>query len=297
LRFAHEAMGTTFELLIAGEDESYCREVSQAVFAEVDRMEALLSRFNPCSELGQLNRLPPGRSMVIGVETYECLKTAQWTWEQTGGAFDVNVRAKAAAGGGEKVSGDTPGDRSWELRLKRSREMYMVEVLGEPAGSAPALDLDLGGIGKGYALDRTVDILRDWGAGPALVHGGTSTALGLGSPPGPGEQQGWPVGVGSDWGCGGLPREIRLRDRALSGSGPEVKGAHILDPRSGDPASGHLAAWVSHGSAAVADALSTAFVVMGPGEVKKFCRDHPDVWALVVTVNGECRVFNRDALD
>jgi thiamine biosynthesis lipoprotein len=78
----------------------------------------------------------------------------------------------------------------------------------------------------------------------------------------------------------------------LSGSGTEVKGTHILDPRTGEPAEEHLAVWVSHPSATVADALSTAFMVMSPDEVTAYTGNDTDVWALVVDNKRECRVLN-----
>ena len=90
-RFAHFAMGTTFELLIAEKDEDYASQVSHAVFAEIDRIKDLISRFNPTSEIGQINRLRAGQVLRIGVETYECLKTALFLHSETHGAFDINV--------------------------------------------------------------------------------------------------------------------------------------------------------------------------------------------------------------
>lgn len=281
-RFAHFSMGTTFEILLAGKDENYSRQVSQAVFAEVDRIEKLFNRFDPCSEIGQINSLRPGQSLRIGIETYECLRTAIWVHAQTHGAFDINIGSRLNL-----------MDR---LELSRISQGFMVRIrpFEEETETYP-LSLDLGGIGKGYALDRIPDILFEWDIHRALVHGGTSTALAVSAPPVNGdEKKGWPVGIGGDWACPQIPREFLLRDKALSGSGTEVKGKHILDPRSGKPAEGHLAAWVSHPSAAVADALSTAFMVMSTEEVRDFCGRHPDVWALVVIDSRTCEVFNPD---
>ena len=102
------------------------------------------------------------------------------------------------------------------------------------------------------------------------------------------------MGIGGNWECTSTPKKFFLKDRALSGSGTEVKGTHIFNPRTGKPAEGHLAAWVSHPSAAVADALSTAFMVMNTEEVRTYCRGHPDVWALVVIDPQTCEVFNPD---
>jgi thiamine biosynthesis lipoprotein len=157
------------------------------------------------------------------------------------------------------------------------------------------LDLDLGAVGKGYAVERAAEVLADWSVGNVLVHGGTSTALGVG--PGPrARKRGWPVGAATAWKCPETPGEVRLRGRALSGSGTEVKGKHIIDPRTGRPAHGHLAAWASHPSAAVSDALSTAFLVMGTAEVDRYCRSHPEVWALVIISEKKCKIFNAYAI-
>jgi len=296
-RFAHFSMSTTFEILIAGRDKDYARKVSQAVFAEVDRIEKLFNRFDPCSEIGQINSLLPGQSLRIGVETYECLKTAVWVHTRTHGAFDINIGSLSPCKG-EAVP-DCTGSRlniMDRLELSRISQGFMVRIRPvEEEAEKLALNLDLGGIGKGYALDRIPDILFDWDIYQALVHGGTSTALAIGAPPADGdEKKGWPVGIGGDWKCPQAPLEFFLRDKALSGSGTEVKGKHILDPRSGKPAKGHLAAWISHPSAAVADALSTAFMVMSTEEVRDFCESHPDVWALVVVDSQTCEVFNPD---
>ncbi len=296
-RFAHFSMNTAFEILIAGKDENYARQVSQAVFAEVDRIEKLFNRFDPCSEIGQINSLLPGQSLRIGVETYECLKTAIWVHTQTHGAFDIDIGSllKDKSEAVPEYTGSRI-DIMGCMELSKVSQGFMVKIrpLGEETETL-TLSLDLGGIGKGYALDRIPDILFDWDIYRALVHGGTSTALAIGAPPkNLSRTMGWPVGIGGDWNCPNAPREFLLRERALSGSGTEVKGKHILDPRSGKPAKGHLAAWISHPSAAVADALSTAFMVMSTEEVRDFCESHPDVWALVVIDSQTCEVFNPD---
>jgi len=295
-RFAHQAMGTTFELLISGKDETYGRQASQAVFSEVDRIENLFSRFNPCSDIGQINHLKSGQSLLIGVETYECLKTAASIQSQTHGAFDVNIGSLV-----KYKEDNAPAFRKLNtsimelIDLSRTSQGYMVKIRQNVAGAQERrIQLDLGGIGKGYALDKTLEILSDWGIDNALIHGGTSSALAVGvpadSPPG---DKGWPVGIGGTWHCVQSPKEFFLKDRALSGSGTEVKGRHIIDPKTGKPAQGHLAAWVSHPSAAISDALSTAFMVMDTEEVKAFCGRHPELWALVVIDPQTCQVFNK----
>jgi thiamine biosynthesis lipoprotein len=257
-RIAHEAMGTVFEALIAGTDEAYAIQAAQAAFAEVDRIERLFNRFEPGSEISQVNRVRAGETMVIGVETYECLLHAEKVCRETSGAFNVQFGASVALP---------------NLEFYRNQNGFAVRIL---AGSAC---IDLGGIGKGYALDRAAILLADWGIGCALIHGGTSTALAVG-----GE---WPVLTGGD-----VDRPFRLRAGALSGSGTEVKGDHIIDTRTGRPVRGRLGAWAYHLEATEADALSTAFMVMEPESVEGYCRCHPSVWARLLDEQGRSRTFN-----
>lgn len=99
------------------------------------------------------------------------------------------------------------------------------------------------------------------------------------------------MGVGAPW--EGTPKTFHLQDSALSGSGTEVKGSHIFDPRTGKTAAGHLASWAAHPSAAVADALSTAFVVMNEEEVSRFCAKSSDVWAMVISGANKFRIFQE----
>ena len=283
-RFAHEAMGTIFEVLIAGQEAGYALQASQAVFQEIDRLEALFSRFNPTSEIGQINRLRADEPLRISLDTFECLKVAERVQLETAGAFDINFRKS-------KRSSERP-----EFELTASGSGFSIGLRQDFLQRSPdGLDLDLGAVGKGYALDRAASILADWSVERFLIHGGTSTALAAGDAPGLSQgEAGWPVGVGGTWELRGVPKRILLNGRALSGSGTEVKGRHIRDPRTGRPAEGHQAAWVSHPSAAVADALSTAFLAMSSREARRYCEKHPDVWALLITPKKKGLLFNRD---
>lgn len=284
-RFGHEAMSTLFEVAAAGRDEDYLRQAASAAFREIDRIEGILSRFDPGSDIGRINRLRPGESLRIGIETFECLTVAENVRLETAGAFDVGCRSLIKYGWEIEPSGG-----GFEFRL---REAEAVEGKASPS----PFELDLGGIGKGYALEKACAVLAEWGVERALVHAGTSTAIGLGPGPEPdGRSRGWPVGVGGPWAGPGDPRSVLLADMALSGSGTEVKGDHILEPRTGRPGLGHIAAWAAHASAAVADALSTAFMVMATSEVEDFCGRHPDVWALVVADGRRVMIFNRERL-
>jgi thiamine biosynthesis lipoprotein len=235
--------------------------------------------------------------MIIGVETFQCLTSAEWARQETGGAFDVNVRGWANRRDPEPGGASLPLPEAAYDLFERAAGYEIQRKDGRP-GRIAALDLDLGAIGKGFALDAARVIMKDWDIENVLLHGGTSTALASGSAPEFEETGGgWPVGVGGGWPCLGVPGEIVLREQALSGSGTEVKGQHILDPRTGRPAGGHLAAWAIHPQAALSDALSTAFMVMTTEDVEACCAAHPDISALAVIKYGKCRVFNWKAGD
>lgn len=287
-RLAHEAMATFFEIYIAEPDSEYARQAAQAAFREIDRLDSLFNRFDPGSEISRINRLDPGAEIPVGIETFECLSLAEAVRRETGGAFDANARAAMSDGLGS-------GEHAAFVPVSESGGFSVRRPTASGPGDGIRLDLDLGGVGKGYAVDRAMNILRDWGVSDALIHGGTSTVRAAGSPP-PADasasvsNKGWPVGAGGGW--EGAPPRVLLADRALSGSGTEIKGGHILDPRTGLPARGNLAAWVSAPSAALSDALSTAFFVMDPGAVEAFTASRPGLWACLVVASGDVRIFN-----
>ena len=295
-RFTHEAMGTTFEAFIADKEEAYAGQAARVAFDEVDRLERIFSRFDPSSELSRIGRLEPGGSLRVGIETAEILGLSAFVQSETNGAFDINYLGPGRPAGRRARSHPEPLTKLLRIDAE-ARGFEASRLRPKRRDSPPGLALDLGAVAKGYALDAALAILRDWDVGNVLLHAGTSTALAAG--PGPaigGRVRGWPVGVGSSAGIVSGPGRVVLSDRSLSGSGTDVKGAHIIDPRTGGPACGHLAAWASHSSAAAADALSTAFLVMSTEEVARFCGRHTGVWALVKTGPKTCRIFNAGTM-
>lgn len=322
-RFSHEAMATVFETVITGEAGEYARQVSQEIFREIDHLEAVFSRFDPTSDVARMSRLRPGDRLPVTAEAFECLLIASRVHAETNGAFDITVGSLIDCLRDE--SGVPCRSSASDLEAARTRVGMNRLVLrgrpvdesgGESGITAPPFSVgiaevpddsgktgvavDLGGIGKGYALDRSREILDDWGVGSALIHGGSSTALAVGSggeaagcPEG---TQGWPVRVGAEWGSAAGLERVLLQDKAVSGSGTEVKGGHIVDPRTGKVVEHHAATWVVAPSGALADALSTAFMVMSTEEVEVYCGAHPEVSALVVAVTRtghNVRVFGK----
>ncbi len=275
-RFAHEAMACTFELLIVGDEADYAEHAARAAFDEVDRMEQELSRFVDHSDVARINQSACGQAVKVGPETFECLELAAAVHGGTRGAFDVTA------------AGDARPDRPIGMQLLELDTNDHTVIR-----KADGLSIDLGGIGKGYAVDRIAELLREWSVESALVQSGQSTALSLGTGAAGGV---WLVQLRQP-GC--VERSVGtvgLCDEALSGSGRFHHGAHIIDPRTGQPAESALGAWAKAPSAALADALSTAFMVMSFSEVEAYCGAQSEVSAaLALPTDGDFEIVRVGA--
>jgi FAD:protein FMN transferase len=269
-RFSHEAMATVFEVYADHPDERYAAQAAQAAFDLTDRLEQELSRFRSNSDITRINHLAAGEGTRVSVSAIECLVIARHLFELTGGVFDVSL-----------------GTGLPSLELDAGRAAVRATTAG--------VRLDLGGIGKGYAVDRMAELLEEWGIDRAFVHGGFSSVLALEPPEG---RDGWPLTLSDP----GAPVRVlvrrSMRQTALGASGLR-KGDHIIDLRSGQPARARLAAWVAvprpgaSGAgegprvAAAADALATACMALSAGDIEALCERSPGVEAWLVPAPAE----------
>lgn len=256
-------MGTRFEMALSGgssapRSSAELRAAGEAAWAEVSELHAMWSAFDPGSLLTRVNRLAAGRAVPVDGETFSILVLARDLWEATEGAFDPTLGAQMRARGfrpnpAEAEEGESsPGMAAIEL----DRDAGTVRFLD------PRVELDLGALAKGYALDRVEKSLRESEVPCALIHGGTSGVVAIGTPP---DSPGWPIALDRD---GVLPHAF-LRDCAFSvsaGSGRVVDGrtgpvGHVIDPAGGEVAIDRFSAVVTD-SAAVADAWATALLVL-----------------------------------
>lgn len=255
--FQHEAMATFFELVIATDEYDYARHAARAAWQQIDRLEQELSRFVETSAISRANLLRRGQTIALNEDAFECLLIAADVSVATRRAFDpayASIR---------------PPDLAPDLPpFTLDPETHSLTSLTDH------LRLDLGAVGKGYALDAVAALLvADWNLPSALLNAGGSSLLGIGAPND--DFTGWPVGVGEGRGY----REIILHSASLSGSGTAVKGSHLIDPRTGAPASRTRRVWALAPTAAQADALSTAFFVMSETDIAAFCAEHPALGA------------------
>ena len=292
-RFSHEAMATTFEVFILHEDSHYARQAAQAAFDRLDQLEQELSRYIENSDISRINNLAAGRSLKIGLDTFECLQLSRHIFAETNGAFDITVGSLISCWLNPDKTLRVPSKEELNLArqrtgmglLKLDESKYTVELFRD------GVQIDLGGIGKGYAIDKMAELLREWSIDAALIHGGYSTALGIGAPKG---EQGWPVTLSNPRNLKQTLARLSLQNQALSGSGLQ-KGRHIIDPRTAQPVEGRCAAWACACDAATADALSTAFMVMSPDEINQYCSRDPNVLAMIV-VHEESKKKQKDKI-
>ncbi len=270
-RFSHTAMTTVFEVLVLHEDLHYARQAAGEAFDLVDRIELELSRYHPNSDVSRINRMEPGQSLHLGLHAFACLQKSRELFEDTSGAFDVTAGPLK-----DFWTGVSPGILSAAVQV--GMDHLHLDENGCTVWMDQTVRVDLGAIGKGYAVDRMGDLFLEWDIGTVLIHGGRSSLLALGCPPG---LTGWPVTLSHPANRRRTLSRPILQNRAAGGSGLE-RGLHIVNPHTRRPARDQLAAWVIAGDAATADALSTAFMVFGPQEADLYCRRHPGIQALVL---------------
>ena len=264
-------MATVFEVHAAHPDKQYAAQAAQAAFDLADRLERDLSRFLPNSDIARINDLAAGESTRVSPSTLECLVIARHAFTLTGGVFDISIGTGLTS-------------------LEFDTDDFVVRA------TKGGVHVDLGGIGKGYAVDRMAELLEEWGLGQALVHGGFSSVLALEPPTG---HEGWPLTLSDPGAPSRVLARLSARQTALGASGLR-KGDHIVDPRTGEPVRGRLAAWVAAprpeaagadapteerprvAAAAVADSLATAFMILSPDEIEGLCAHNPGLEAWIL---------------
>jgi thiamine biosynthesis lipoprotein len=300
---SHDAMGTVFTVVAYGRDRDYLGEVAEEVFEEVDRLAGQMSNYKPESELSVINREAARREVIVEPGLFQLLQDSVRYGEETGGAFDPTVGPLMKHWGFFRGRGRLPS---------RAEIAQVLATIGYPhlnldaARRAIRLDrsgvqLDLGGIAKGYAVDRAVEILRSNGIAAALVSAGTSSIYALGSPPG---ERGWKVTVRDPYDARKAADVFHLQNYSLSTSGSYEKFfkiggktyCHIMNPHTGWPVENMLSTTVLAATGTETDALSTSFFVLGVEGSRKYLATHPAVTAVFYQPAGTAQSFKRVVL-
>jgi thiamine biosynthesis lipoprotein len=301
-------MATLFEVLLPFGSPN-AQPAAESALDLIDELEDQLSVFRDHSEVSRLNATASERPVEVKPQLFDLLEFGAHLTRQTNGAFDIATGALTKAWGFYKREGrvPTPAERAQAMSRTGIRFIVLDRDQRTVRYLRPGLEINLGGIGKGYALDRAADFLhRDWQISSALFHGGLSSVRTIGTPPG--QDRGWPVVIKHPWDLERRLGTVYLNGLALGISAStfqhfEYNGrrlGHLLDPRTGWPAEGVEQVAVVAKSAAEADALSTAFFVLGVEPTAEYCRARPDIGVVMlptgqdrpVTFNLAARMFS-----
>ena len=290
VQLAVDAMGTRFELVLYGQDAPLLRAAGEEAIDAILEEHHRLSIFAAASHISRINAQAASQPVGMDADLFALLSLAERVWQESAGAFDPAVSGLMQKWGhrGEQDAHPTglheaEGERSGTavgfagVVLDHKAGTIAFTQPGDGGGGGNGGDggtggvgLDLGGIAKGYALDRAAAILREAGGDAGLLHGGTSSIVAIGSPPG---AHGWRIKLGCP-AMANAPAALMLRDMAASVSAPDGRvsdtgAGHIIDPRTGRPATAARAAVTCGTSCTLADAWATALVVLGdrPGRM------------------------------
>ena len=265
--FKHEAMRTVFTFRFRGLSGDSAPGIARLCIELLDTLESQLSRFIDGSDISRINQMRAGETLYLSQAVHHCLLLALDAYTRTHGLFDI-----------------TQGSRI--EHLKSSGNETTPEISGSltihpdvPAVTCnePGRVLDLGGIGKGFALDQLKLLLTDWGVDDALLAAGASSLLAIG----PGE---WPVDLTGD----AESRRIKLCKQALSASGSGIQGSHIVHPYGDEamPAAPCKRVGVTAPSAALAEVWSTALMLVPPEEIPALIAAEPEITGVHADAGG-----------
>ena len=243
-----EAMGSTYSVVAYGEDEARLRAAVEDASDEARRLDQLLSNYIPASEWSHVNREASSKPVRISTELFNLLAACVEYSHESDGAFDISVGPLMKVWGFYKGTGHLP--HRAEIRGAMASVGYqniLLDAVNKTVRFArDGVELDPGGIGKGYAVDKMIDILKQDGVRSALVSASGSSIYGLGAPP---NEPGWKIKIRDPKDTSKTAAEVVLHDMSLSTSGNYEKFffaegktySHIMDPRTGYPSEGMLA--------------------------------------------------------
>jgi FAD:protein FMN transferase len=296
----HEAMGTVFMVAAYGPDAAYLAEVVNQVFEEIDSLDRQMSNYKPESELSVINRQAASGDVIVEPAFFSLLQDSLRYSAETGGAFDITVGPLMKEWGFFRGHGRVPSQAEIAKVLERVgyKHVKLDSARRTIRFDESGVEIDLGGIAKGYAVDRAVEILRSNHLEAALVSSGTSSIYALGSPPG---QRGWKVTLRDPFDAHKVGDTIHLQNYSLSTSGSyekffKVGGktyCHIMNPHTGWPVDGMLSTAVMASSTLKSEALSKPFFIWGAERSRPYLRAHPELTVLFYLPQGHSKAYKR----
>lgn len=265
-----DAMDSVFSVVAYGDSAKRVRLAVTHALDEAGRLDAMLSNYKPHSEWSGMNREAADRPVHVSPELFELLQTCLDFSRRSEGSFDISVGPLMRVWGFYKGTGHlaNPAELARAMQFVGYRNVLLDRSALTVRFAKKGVELDPGGIGKGYAVDRMVELLRRDGIRAAFISAGGSSIYALGAPPG---EDGWPIKL-NDGGRSSIPAAaVCLRDQSLSTSGSYEKffvadgkrWSHIMDPRTGNPATGMLSVSVIAPKTIDSEAWAKPYFILG----------------------------------
>ncbi len=293
--FSANAMGCEFQILCVAAMQQALAQVIHPAFQLLEDLEQQMTIYRADSELSAINRTAAHQAVPVESGLFRLIVHALELSRQTDGAFDITATPVTRLWNFHRRDGQMPAAREIVKTLADigNRHIQLDAESSSIRFANPALQLDLGAIGKGFALDRLADLLLHSGVSDFLIHGGQSSIVargrrGSGTMP---KSAPWTIGISHPLVPTRRLAELKLGNEAVGTSGcgrqsfvyQGTRYGHVIDPRTGWPADQHLSVTVVASEAMNADALATALFVMDARSVREFCREHPQIRALALS--------------
>ncbi len=283
-------MAVRFELVLHGEDSARLRSIGEEALCEIERWGDRLSIYASDSEMYWINARAADEPVKTDARLFRLLQHCAELSALTDDAFDISVAPLMRVWGFMGGSGEIPDQAEVD---KAMQVVGMQHIHLDPESFTVSFDrkgvmLDLGGVGKGFAIERAAGILREHGVTSALLHGGTSTVYAIGTQP---DGSPWKIAIQDPRNPHKHLGTVELHDSSLSVSAVHGKSffhqgrqlGHVIDPRTGQPVQGAQAAAVIGPSPTDCDALSTALLVLGQPGLTMLAQRFPDYKGIVAT--------------
>ncbi|MDJ0906512.1 MAG: FAD:protein FMN transferase [Woeseiaceae bacterium] len=294
---ARPLMGTEVSVLLWHEDETVGKEIVDEVFAEASRIDRLMSTYKEDSRISEINRQAATEPVVAGDELFRLLQRSHDISVLTRGAFDITYDSVGQHYDFRNRQRPDDATVAAERELIDFRFVELDQASGTVAFREQGVRINLGGIAKGYVVERGVNVLRKHGVQNGIVTAGGDSRL-LGDRRG----QPWMVGIRDPRNEAEVAISVPLEDEAISTSGDyeryfvegDTRYHHIIQPSTGEPAGGVHSATVFGPDAVITDALSTSVFVLGVDQGLRLIATLPDYESIVIDAQG--RIFYSDGL-
>lgn len=297
-------MACEWEVLLPYHDQANGTTPALAALDLVEELEAQLTVYRESSELSQLNQRAFEQPIVVEERLFQLLQTAATIWRETDGAYDITSGPLTKVWGFYQRQGRLPSEAEIATALNNvgMQSVSLDSAARTVQFTKPGIELNLGSIGKGYALDRCAELFADASVKNYLLHGGNSSVLARGAES---SDDCWWIGVRDPLRSERRIFEVAVRNRAVGTSGAAVqffihrgeRYGHIIDPRSGWPARGLLSVTVLAPTAVQADALATALYVLGPDGSREYLAKHSETAALLFTTGPKSGTWDVEAIN